>query len=695
MVNQKQYIIAPRGYATQFSEAEVPIDYATEFRNRFINGSGDAEKRRGIVQVGNNLPGLPRISGLHEFVDTQGETTLIATASGRFFKLNDQTETWSQMAFSFESPKRVKSVSFDDKLLFFNEDDRPYFTKDGESFVELQSLLEVGKSTSGTTTTILKDAEISAWATQTAVGVNDLVFNATVSAYGLVTLVSGAELVTTPIGTANAGIGQGSANQTANHRYQVIDLIELNIFPTDDPNIEDNVATAATGTGQTSVKVSSVEDWTSTSIRTGDWVYNTTRNRLSRVEEIQTSAIITTFVSAQLGGDSLTFLKPAAPHITDATVHFGRVYAIDSRDRKKIRICGTNNLQDWTIDAAQLDITNFEGGGRANTFNAGALQPEGEILKTLTTFQNLLVIGGRSNTYSYAGTQPFADLTNETGADFRPISVVPQGVVSSDSMANLGNDVAWLSDDGVQGLTFYDLGTLKVDPKSQQIRETLRKATEIYPEDEIKVIVYTRRSWMIVKIGPEMYVYSFAPITLARNAQARNQVIDSWYLFDGKFAQCEAFLVRQNGLLYCAEGSKVYLFDKENVYSDDGVIYRTDYQTGWLTFDEPRRAVKQKSVKFIEPLFEGSQQIDYRVLLEGDWRAESDDDITIEAKSGGAPIGSFVIGINTIGGSKIYSEKFDLNAFGKAFRVRFITEDDKGPDILGRYTFYFNAFEEE
>lgn len=45
-MGERFYDIAKRGLATNFTETEIPVDYALRFRNRFINSAGGAEKRQ-------------------------------------------------------------------------------------------------------------------------------------------------------------------------------------------------------------------------------------------------------------------------------------------------------------------------------------------------------------------------------------------------------------------------------------------------------------------------------------------------------------------------------------------------------------------------------------------------------------------------------------------------------------------------
>ena len=58
-VLESTYPIAPKGLGTAFTETEVPIEYCTLMRNRYINAAGGAEKRQGIAQLGSTISGGP------------------------------------------------------------------------------------------------------------------------------------------------------------------------------------------------------------------------------------------------------------------------------------------------------------------------------------------------------------------------------------------------------------------------------------------------------------------------------------------------------------------------------------------------------------------------------------------------------------------------------------------------------------
>jgi len=671
--------IAARGLSTSFSEAETPSDYATAFTNRFVNGSGDAEKREGIESVGVVVSSAPNITGLHEFVNELGTSIKFASGAGAIWRYD--VSAWTEVYAFSNKTERIKSIQMEEKLIFFNGEDLNVWTDNGSSFKILRPLVEVGTVASATFNTFI-DSEVSSWNLQTDVSENDIVFFPSTNQTALITSISAATITHTRLDRTNFGFAGGTTGSRAGTRYEIYDTIELNIFDTPGGLFKDNIATATSATNN-EIKVSGVTDWYSKGLRVNDIIYNTTRGTGSYVINISGATLFTQVVSGQTNGDSLAFLKFATPLIYNAAVHFGRLYAIDSRDRKKLRISGSNNPQDFTTDSASLDLTEFGGTVRGNIYNAGSLNSEGETLKSIVSFQSFLMLGGSKNLFAFQGSQPFGD-----GADFSPITVLPQGIRSKNSLINLGNDVAWIADSGIQLWSATDAQAIVQKSISESINETLRDIIRATPEDELQLIQYSRRNWLIAKIGSELYIWNFAPITLARNS-TRDKIIPSWFKFEGGFSNQFTFRVMQDGDLWTGGSNGVVSRFETGTYDDNGDIYLTDYQTGWNHLDSGRTQ-NLKSTKFIEPYFETGDEISYEITCEGDWDQTSLDSVIVSALPEGAPIGFFTIGTSKIGGSRIFNPKIPLRARGTAFRWRITTQDNKGPDILGRMAVTFN-----
>lgn len=677
MLREANYPIAPRGRATSFTESEVPVEYALEMRNRFINSAGGAEKRQGIVQEGSTVTGGPTLNGLHELVLPDGTAILFTSGQGTIWRLD--SSTWTQVHTGLDTSARLQSVQMDDKLIFVNGVDRNIFTEDGTTFEELKAIVERGDAEAGTNTTQLVDTDVANWVTNSDAAVNDLIYNITAGGYGVITALASATATHSTISTAATGLGQAANGDPAtSDRYEVIDLVELNIIPTDGD--DDNIATTGTGTNATTIAVSGV-NFLDTDIKVGDYIRNTTRSAVMLVSAVATALTVTS-VASQTNGDSLIFLKSAMPIAERAHVHFGRLYMTDSRDKRKIRISGAGNPEDMTTDAGTLD---------SSTVKFGALQPQGDSVLAMSSYQRFFIAAGKRNLFAFEGDDPIAD-TSADSTNFDVIGLFPQGIASPDSLLSIGNDMTFVSQDGVQAISMVaDASTLGRSNLSEAIKTTLRDAIDSASEDDIQAFHYPRRSWLCLKVGSEIHVLNYTAFFGQDRAPGQNVLTPlegSWSVFDGKFARQNAYFVRQDGtLVCCGSGGKVYSFD-QGTYDDDGEVYSTEYKTGWLTLDEPKRRVKIRQIHYIKPIIIAGGDITYTVRAEGNFDVDASDSATITASSASQPIGTFTIGQDQIGGAGIKNQKYPLRVRGEQVRITFTTEDDKGPDTLSRFTLY-------
>lgn len=689
-LTESSYLPPVKGLATSFTENSLPPEFASEMTNFFQDQSGGAEKRRGLAQIGDQLSSSPKITNITELVAKNNTRTLFAAGGGNIYKFDETSETWSVVYTFASSTATIGSVMMSGKLIFFNGTDKNVYTADGTNFYELKALIEVGSLADPSSATSVYDGNITSgtgsWILETDVTPNDLVYNVDLDAYGIINTVATARVDHSVIGSAAAGgtgLGLVDGTQTAGQRYEITDLVENNIIPTNNPNDFDNTGTAGPGTSAAGIAVSGVV-FSDTDIRVGDFIRNTTIEAVTEVTAIAT-AIGVVGVSGQTQGDALVFMRPAMPVIKDASVHFGRLYAIDSRDLRQVRISSPNNPQDFTSDGAQLDLNDFPINSTSldkQSFDTGALQPEGDVLVAIRTFQRFLVLLGRSKAYFYEGTEPVG-----TAANIEPIGLYPQGCVSRLAATNLGNDFVYVTPDGVRAVQLnQDASTFNQTHLSNQLDTTLRDLIQDNTGDtDIQLIYYRRRSWLLCKIGTEIYLYNFSPITLPGKRQT---VIGSWHKFDGGIARQTAFFVRQDGTLVCGGPTGIVSEFDTDVFDDLGEVYRASLQTGWLNMTEPRVDVKQREGHYVKPQIVAGGAVDLTISVEAPYDRESTDSTTIEV-GGGAIIGTMTIGTAIIGGSGVVNTKLPLHWKGEVARFLFQNEDNKGPLTISRYTLYY------
>lgn len=672
---QTKYTPGRYGLGTEFAESEIPIEYSQRFVNRFVNINGDAEKRQGIQQLGNTIAGNPTITGLHELVDKSGNAILMASAEGKIYKFDDSTQIWSQILTGKDSTERLLSAQMGTKHMFVNGSDRNFFTEDATNFNDLEALILRGlTSSSATTTTSLTDSNVSNWLQDTLVTDNDLVYNSTLDAYGLVTNVSSDRVFHTAIGSASTGLGQAASNQDSGDFYRIIDLVELNII--DQNQGLDNFATATSGTSTNQIRVSGV-NFSDTDIRVGDFVSNTTRAAISRVESVSANLTVTS-VASQQANDSLQFYKSAMPIADYVHVHFGRAYYIDERDPAVVRISGPDDPQDMTTFARTLETASTYYGDR---------QPQAERLLSLSTFQQYLVAAGERNVYADRGIDPIAD-TSVSTTDFLPVGLFPQGAASRFGTQSIGGTMTFAANDGIRDFSAsFDVNAFQTANISESIKSEIAAAIQSSDADEIQLIHYPRRNWLLCKVGDVIYNYNYTPFYLEGGIQANPY--GSWSKFTGIFAEQKTFLVRRNGDLVCAgAGGKVYEFDK-GLYTDDGNAYDTILETGWLKLNEAIESTQLKTGVYIKPQFEASSPVTYTITATGDFSELTEDTVTITT-GGVGQVGFAKVGQSPVGGKRILEQKLPLRWKGEQFKIRISTLDSNGPDIITGFTIYGN-----
>jgi hypothetical protein len=672
--------IAPRGLATAFGETETPEQYALQLRNRFISAAGGAEKRQGMTQYGSNLP--ITVNRLHELVNNKTlVATLFASGSGRIYR--HSSGSWVLAYSSGTSSAVYRSVQNNDKLIFYNGVDRPIYTTNGSTFYELRAIVEAGLSSAGTDKDSLHCDDVTTWH-DTDVAVGDIVQYEPTGAIGCVTVVATASVVHTEISsTSKSAAGfVADAYVLTGKAFKIIDTIESNIVPTSDPEYFDNYGLLATDSSATGMKIAGITDWTTTGISVGDYIRNTTRTAVAIVTAVTTSAFVRhTGVSGQASGDSVLLYKSAMPRPSFAHVHYGRTYFVDSNDRTRVRVSGPNNPQDMTTDSGTLD---------GSSVSFGAIQPEGDAVQALTSYQRFLIMAGKRYTVLYEGTDPIAD-TTAMESDFSVVGMFPQGVMSPDGLLTIGNDAVIVSRDGIQGFSLQgDASTVGRENLSEALKNVLRVKIQNASEDQIVGFHYPKRSWVCFKIGNELYVYNYTPYfgegrTSEEGAFSVVSKGGSWSIFDGLIAEQTHYYVGRDGNLYSCKGNKVYLCDVEGVFTDDGSKYTTTYQTAWLK-GQPGSSQNTKLGMYIQPVF-NALNTTYTITAEAPFIPDSNARVTSNRLARSGPVGVAVIGSYAIGGrgeGGISDKKYPLLWRGKEVRFTITTNDDGGPDTISR-----------
>lgn len=698
-LSEATFSLAPRGFATSFPAQDTPQEYSIEYTNLFSNSVGIAELRPGLEQYVSALPEPITVTNFHEILTTSGEAVLFATGAGQIWKVDTNGNHTKVFTFG-DTTQKIFSYHAARRLIFYNGVNRSVYTTDGESFHELLSILEVGtKSDSSDNITILSAAAITNWL-GTDVSERDLVYYSDVSAYGVITAIASATLTHTPVSGSAGGIGAGSlvagAGTVSGQRFAILDTVELNIVPVSGLGFQtDNTGTLGAGSTSTSVVITVIEDFTETEVRPGDFVYNETRKAVTTVEAITTAALSVKAISGQTTGDTVHFLKSSQPICKYGVSHFQRTYQIDARDDQKVRISGPGDPENL-------------GGIDAGTYDISTQQPASERFRSLLSFQRFLIVGGTRNLYAFQGTDPVGVLSREDGSylltpDWSDLGLFPAGLLSRTGMVNVGNDVAWTTNNGIRIATLSKTtNQLQEDSASAQIDKTLRELLKVLPEDEIVAVHYPRRNWVLFKAGDDCYVYNYANSgqgtqkTFIAGNEVSVRVPPAWHLFTGRFAQMKSFFIRESGDMICGGvAGQINAFDLGS-YGDLGESVSFLYESAWHGFDQKnQKSVKRKHGKFIRPIFQAPDGVALEISVAAPYKRSSTDVVTVSASTGESDIGSAVIGEWVIGGNDVTSDKYPLRWHGETAKFRFEGETASGPLTLSAYTVYYAQFGSE
>lgn len=720
------YPIALKGLGTEFPASDQPIDFARKLVNRFINVNGQAEKRPGLKRVespitnsvgSDTFSNFGKIFFIGEHVSSNGNAELLVinrntSANGDVFsRFRDDLQSWQVVfsqssatgtlnsiadSFSGESSSilrsnnittsgRIVSTQAEDQSMFGGPAYWPFIYRK-KIISKYIPIIESGRFNGSTSAAKVYDTNVVSWINSTFVSNNDLVYNLTTGSYGMVTSVGTTDLDVTLMASAGGGgtgIGNGGQANSSGDYYQVIDLVENNIFEFVS-NIKDNVAVAGIGTTTSAIAISGL-DLSSTKLIRGDYVYNTTRNAVTRITDVSFNALIFS-VSGQASGDSLVFFKQAIPLSDYIHNHYGRVYLIDSRDKNKIVISGTRDPNDFTTFTQTLD---------SSTLNLGVAQPQGENLLTMNSFQRYLVIGGNRNTYIYQGTNPIADTTADS-IDTSPVGLFNNGVVGQKAFANIGREMLFMSNDGARAFNITDILAVDTDNISEAIKTEFREAIQSndFDIERLQVIHYSKRNWVLFKIGDAIYNFNYTPMYI-NGEYIRG---GTWSKFTGLFAQCNEFLVKKDGTLVCSyydaptDSSYMYEFDTGD-YQDDLMDVATEYESAWLTLDAESSRGIVKDGRYIKPYFECFGDTNYYVNAVADLETNVTCDSVIISARGGGAIGSAAVGSAAVGGEAFATQqKYALRWRGEQVKISINTSGGNGKETLSKFVLYGNRF---
>jgi len=195
------------------------------------------------------------------------------------------------------------------------------------------------------------------------------------------------------------------------------------------------------------------------------------------------------------------------------------------------------------------------------------------------------------------------------------------------------------------------------------------------------------------KVGNVIYNFNYSSIYY------NNQLVagGTWSKFTGALAECDYFVLKQNGTLEAAkydtsaDTTTFYEFDTGS-YTDDGNNINTRYSTSWLTIAEGGGVVCDG--RYIKPYFENTSDVAYSITATADLQRNlSSNTIIASAQGGGIPVGTAIVGTSPVGGSRRSNEgKYPLRWRGEQFKVTVETSAGRGEDIISKFIIYGNSY---
>jgi hypothetical protein len=299
----------------------------------------------------------------------------------------------------------------------------------------------------------------------------------------------------------------------------------------------------------------------------------------------------------------------------------------------------------------------------------------------MTTFQRFFAAAGSRYVYVFNGTDPIADTANST-TTFTPVAVYPQGAVSRFGLGSTGNDLLFISVDGLNTASVgSDNNSLVANNLNEFIKSRVRQdIINNSDRDNIQHIFYPRRSWIIMKVDNKMWVFNI------QNAAPGVQQVGTWSFFDGPYTEMNHYLVRQNGdLIACGANGGVWLMDSG--YTDNGQAIGTDIEWPWLQLDDPQKSPTIKKISYIKPNIESGGGIQYTISATAGLDNLSSSNVTLTSVGPGS-IGSFVIGTTKIGASGVEESKYPLRVRGEEVKIRISSNSTNGPDVVAGFWLY-------
>jgi len=292
---------------------------------------------------------------------------------------------------------------------------------------------------------------------------------------------------------------------------------------------------------------------------------------------------------------------------------YGRVWIL-SEDRTTIR---------YSALGLAYDFSTTNGGGLIDT--TAIFGRNDDSVTAIATFNNNLVIFSRFNTLIYSN---ISDPSNLTIVD----QVVGTGCIARDTVENIGNDIIFLSYQGLRSLgrtiqlEKVPLQDLSVNVRNEVIAEVQSNLIGVTNDEAIKSTYSPVDGIYILKLGNYYYVFDFK-----KSFPSDNDInfipprITTW---GGGFG-ADSITLSRDGTIYAAKAGAVGTYsgysewglDTDGTYAEN-IPYLMTYRSAWTHMGEvsPELANRIKMVKKIYGSFKGGIGYDIDFVLGYDFR---------------------------------------------------------------------------
>lgn len=360
-----------------------------------------------------------------------------------------------------------------------------------------------------------------------------------------------------------------------------------------------------------------------------------------------------------------------APYFRHCIAAGGRIFGVSSTS---VYWSGLLDVTDWT----------YGGAGGAGYIDLRNVWPEGDIPWGIAVYNNFLVIFGKGNILVYTGWDDDPS-TNMVLHDTIP----GIGLIHAKTIQSTGNDLLFVSAGGVASLgRVIQEKSMPLSLVTPQVQDDIRAALNagVWTSDEISS-AYSKRLGLYVVHGP--VGDSFVVHTKQRDAQGFMPVTteSTWDVVANDPGEELMLVDYASASVGPCRINLDYSWDRmaDETDTTGGTILATaTYTSGWLDFSEVDLADREKILKELRVLFEGTvdqavENNQYSVYLYADY----DDSTAVWSSTGN------VLPWTT--GFDVHKKVFDVGGEYEVLKIKITLSEPESRAVLSKLSFMAKA----